>query len=1549
MTFATLLPLIMLVGVPVIIILYLMKPKGTRKVVPSLLLWKNAERNDQSMTFSKRLINNILMILEILTLILLMLAAMSPAIKRGVSGSVKSTILVIDTSGSMQFQDENGRTRLEEAILDAKDFVETSSGDVSIITCDSSIQVLVNGSKDKQKLKRILSGIKATDTAGDISKASGIIESLEKEDVIVFTDGNGAAGLEEMASGMSMDIKVYGEVVQNVGLTQMSMKKNDSGHYDVAIGYQNKGEEVRNFDISLYDAENNLIDVRSVEAAGNQFGTVLMMDRDVSGNFVKAEISGLSQDGLLRDNIAFAIKTDSTEKVMYLVGVGNTYFEKAYTAITSDTVIKVSSDSDITEKNAVAIYDRADLINKDMPRLVQAYKPEGAEIISGAMVTVRTGNLIADMTDYTFGASNLSVLDCPEWAEPLMVVNGGTDQEKVVAYYGEENGVRQVVLGFDIRDSEYPLLAEFPIFVADSITYLTDESLVQSKYIQAGEMVDLSPSVSSAMKLESIDKGEFGGKSKVEKGGIADTSYSGLCKLTDTDANNSVKEEYFVVRYPSMEADGTVETESMSYITDAEYGVRFGSIKRVCLIIALLILVLDWVIYIRRRVRIRRPELIWRIVLTLFIVLATIGIHLPGRKNKVTTIFVVDMSDSNLGNLEAEDDYLRNTISKMPHSDTFGIVTFGRNATTEQFVSDEPEYLGIATNPDGSATDIEGAVEYAISLIPDSRLGRVVILTDGKETVGDVAQTADKLKENDVEICTMIYETELSEDVYLQNVDMPGKMAAGDAYNIKATVYSTFETDAKLKLYNGSEVIDSMDVHLTKGENTFVMKEVAGDEAIEERHVTVEAVGDTVVENNSMVAAALVEAPQKILVVSGLSEDSSGLEHMIESLNKDMTVVSALNAPDTISGLLKYKTIILDDCYIKDLPEGFISSIQSYVRDYGGGLICTGGKESYAPGGYKDSVLEEILPVDMTPKGIEEAPSLAMVMVIDCSGSMDSAGYDPNTGQSVGRSKIDVAVDAAIEAVNTLNRNDYVGVLTFSDNFQWRQKIVQADDKDAIIQQIEEIGIMGGTVIKPAVEEAAKAVNDTDAGVKHILLLTDGEGETKNFDDVTKYINDNGITMSTIAVGSDSDTKLLEQLAEDCGGRYYYSDSSSEVPKIFAEEVYLSGTTYFKNGDFSLSVSNSELVSGLYSEGIPNITGYIATTTKNGAREVISTSEDDPLLSAWQYGLGHSIAWMTNASGEWNGALVGQDDYLEMWNKMLSYACMQSDIGQDSVSVTKRRGKVEISYVASDYSEGTEVIGVYTSPSGESEELVLEPGDPGCYSAVFSPTEMGVYTINIRRDEGEDTVASTTAIETVQFSEEYRRDISNANFKAFVEANGRILDENSKVFTKLKVSNKNRKDITGILIVLSVIMLLCDIVIRRFDLSRILLSRMAAGGVKEAGAGKKVKSNKKTEKSKAQPAGGVVVTAGAPEENVSDAYGNAAAGMNMAGGQNSGNQNMQNIPGTQNNIQDVQMDKKQRKKAEKEARKAAKKQAENQVPAGLDTTTLLQKKKDRNL
>ena len=1402
MSFTSMLPLAALVGVPIIIILYLMKPKGSRRVVPSVLLWKNAEKNEKSTTFSKRLIRNILMYLEIAALLFLMFAAMSPVIKRGVKGSTGSSIIVIDISGSMQFEDESGRSRLEQAVLDAKDIVDMSAGDITIITSGADNEILINGSSDKQRLRKVLNGISPTDAAGDISRAEGLLESLDKDEIVILTDGDGASKLESMSQSNNIDIKVYGDVTGNVGLTQMSMKKNADGLYDIAIGYETVGAGDQDFDISLYDEGGKLLEVRTISVTEDTSSTILMMGKDVEGSYVKAEITEASGDGLSRDNTAYALVMEDNDISAYMVGVGNTYFEKAYTAYSDENLTRVTADSEIEDAGDIlAIYDRGDIVNKNYNRIVQDYHPIDAETIEGAIVTVRTGDLINDMSDYAFGASDLSVLECPDWASPLMVVNAGTDDEKVVAYYGEDSGVRQVVLGFDIRDSEYPLMAEFPIFVADSIAYLTDDNMVQSRYIQAGEGVVLSPSVGGSVTYENADP----------QGDIS-LQTAGLKIVTSMNSSAMQQEsEYYVVRYPVSEADGTLSYEGMSYIKNAEYGIRLGSLTRLCLIFALLIIIVDSVIFLRRSIRVRRLEIVIRCALILLIILSIIGISLFGRKRKTATIFLVDMSDSNLSSLEQESEYIRSSVQELPDGESYGVVTFGRNAMSDQFLSQDKYFYDIATRPDGSATDIEGAVDYAISLIPENYLGRIVVLSDGRETVGDISALSDKLSDAEIEICARLYDSARSSDVYLQSVEMPEKLAEGDAYTMKVTVYSTYETEASIKLWDRSILLDEMSVHLSRGENTFALNETAGSESIEERTVTVEAAGDEEESNNTAVAAAIVEAPQRVLLISGMSEDSTGLESMLEKLNIEMNVVSAHNAPDTISGILKYKTVILDNCYIGDLPEELPGVLQTYIRDYGGGLICTGGRESYAPGGYRDTILEDILPVDMMPKGVDEAPSLALVMAIDCSGSMDS---DDGTN----RKKIDVAVDAAMMAVDNLSRNDYVGVITFSDTFTWRQAIVQVDDKEAIKDKIEEIGIMGGTVIKPAVIDAAKELRDVDAGVKHIILLTDGEGETTDFSDAIELINDNNITMSTIAIGSDSDRILLEELADKCGGRYYYSDSSSEIPKIFTEEVYLSGETYFKNGDFELSVSNNKLVSELYQSGLPNISGYIAVTTKNGAREIITTDQDDPLLSAWQYGLGHSVAWMSTASGTWNEELSQEQDYLEMWSRLLDYVEMEGDIGQDVVSVSKRRGRMEISYEAADYSEDTAVTGVVTSPSGVTKELRLEPGEPGAYSSSIEADEMGVYSLNIIRREGEDVVASTTAIETVQFSDEYKRDVSNTGFISFVEANGRLLNDGDKIFTRLRSSINNRRDITRYLILLAILVLLLDIAVRRLGL-----------------------------------------------------------------------------------------------------------------------------------
>ena len=123
-----------------------------------------------------------------------------------------------------------------------------------------------------------------------------------------------------------------------------------------------------------------------------------------------------------------------------------------------------------------------------------------------------------------------------------------------------------------------------------------------------------------------------------------------------------------------------------------------------------------------------------------------------------------------------------------------------------------------------------------------------------------------------------------------------------------------------------------------------------------------------------------------------MDEDSSNYEKMLRAAGCNYQTVSAINAPESLNDMLAYKSIVLDNVFRTDLPQKFLDNLDTYVKDYGCGLICCGGEESFALGGYRDTELETLLPVDMEPRGTNESPSMAIVMVIDHVGNQESGG-----------------------------------------------------------------------------------------------------------------------------------------------------------------------------------------------------------------------------------------------------------------------------------------------------------------------------------------------------------------------------------------------------------------------------------------------------------------------------------------------------------------------------------------------------------------------------
>lgn len=1544
MIFENFWPLALLAAVPVIIILYLLKPKGEDHLISSNLLWQKLLKNEQSKTFFEKFVHNILMYLQILIIVLLVVALMSPFIRtQGYSGGRK--VLLFDTSGSMQHMTDSGKTRLEEAVAQASDYVRTAQDTrFCVVTQDVlGTKLLAVDMEDADSLVRTMQEIECCDGGGDLAQAQGTLDALVGDDagnaadLIVYTDGQGASAFEELRSSAKKELRVFGEASSNVANEYTVFTAKEDGTYDVMVSVVNYSDSSAAFDVSLYDGEEMLIALTQMQLAPSENASCLFEQVDWQGQTLKSCIDGITFDGgakdsLSADNVSEAVRSRRNQVNGLLVGEGNIFIEKAYLAITGESIARAETDA-LDDYNVV-IYDAGQIpVTEGKNRLLFGDAGQApTEKLENVVLDMKDCDLTAGLSGFTIGVNAACCFALPEGAESFLECDG-----KCVGYYRESDGSKEVVVGFDPRESDFPLRAEFPVFLANVMAYLTDTLWLKENVYYAGEEIALQ----SWAEPDALTFDSRPGK-------------AGLYQVGDEE-----HQETYVVRFQTAtESDGRQTAESVGSTEDIRIQKVKRAVRNLFLLLALVLLVVEWIVYVRQMRYRGKFYLIVRAVVTACVAVAFLGIQVHLGSSRTATIFVVDLSDSNEEHLEEAEKYLRSSIAQMPAGNAYGIVTFGKNALVEQFLTQENHYGGLLTLPEKTATNFEDAVSKALTLIPGDYSGRLVMLTDGKQTRGDVEHMGQALSASRAEFLALLYEDEETPDAYIDNVSLPSYLHPGDKYAVTVLVESNYETDAVLELYNGSSCTASNNVHLNKGSNRFVFSaQVEADTdsgAMENLRVQVKAPGDTCQENDTFSAYSVVEATPKVLLVSGKGVDTSAFTSVLNVAGCDYHVVSALNAPDNINAMLAYKSIILADTYIDDLPVGFLENLETYVKDYGCGFICCGGEESFALGGYRDTVLETVLPVDMQPRSLNEIPSMAMVMVIDHSGSMIGEAMDS------GGSNLDLAIRAACVAVDNLRESDYVGVLTFDDRYDWQVELTVAEDKTAIKDEITHIGEGGGTTIKPALLEACEKIAENEASIKHVVLLTDGMGETNNFQDVINAYTAEGITLSTVAVGSFSDTQLLKQLADKCGGRYYYSDLASDIPKIFAREVFLGSDSYIQDGVFPLEVRKShELTGNLFNDGWPVLYGYIAATAKTAATPVIvSGDKGNPILTVWQYGLGRTVAWNSDITGEWSGAFSGEDDYVQMWKRIVDYSTGNADMGEDKVDVVTAGEQTEITYQTSDYEDGTEIQVTVIDPEGKSVEEKLHASAPGKYTAKLSTPQTGLYHFNIRRSEDGEIQSYLTTAAAVQFSDEYRFDVSADSFLKFVERYGRLITEQDYIFEKISTGARESYSITNLLILLAVCLFVADVAMRRFQFAPefTLVKLRGKSAKRERMADKTVDKITDEILGNTLQGGSNTLEDGMRGQGIAgkDIGGNDIAGRNIAGKNISGgditgkNISGKDITGKDMATQDT-IDKVSMKKEEKKRQGAKKVKRKQQSEQTLDTSELLKKKDDRKL
>ncbi|WP_253944800.1 VWA domain-containing protein [Paenibacillus sp. NEAU-GSW1] len=782
-------------------------------------------------------------------------------------------------------------------------------------------------------------------------------------------------------------------------------------------------------------------------------------------------------------------------------------------------------------------------------------------------------------------------------------------------------------------------------------------------------------------------------------------------------------------------------------------------------------------------------------------------------------VFIADRSSSVQAD-EALGQWIAKAMAGKDDEDMGGIVTVGLDAAVERALSkdalrSEDSYTFRAVVND-QFTDLSQGLRLSSGLLQQAGGGRIVLLSDGAENAGSMLRQAAMLKSAGIEVDVVPITPPQVTDAAIESFDVPSTLRQGEKYNFEFTITSTTAGSGELRLYGDNIELTRSVIQLEAGENRFALQSAALDPGFHQFRAELFTDGDEREQNNEAYAFSKVSGPPGVLIVEGEPGSSANIEAAMDASFIRHETIAPERLSVELASYAAYDSIILHNVPATRIAEKPMEWIAKAVSDYGIGLVMIGGNDSFGLGGYFKTPVERALPVYMDLKGKRQIPSLGLVLVIDRSGSMSDG-------------KLELAKEAAMRTVELLREEDTVGVVAFDSSPWWVVEPTKLTNREDVISKIQGIQPEGGTEIFTAVQEAYNELLEMQTQRKHIILLTDGQSASNpGYKTLTDAMVEKQMTMSTVAVGDGADQTLLQQLAKDAKGRYYFTKDESTLPAIFSRETVMMSRAYIVEQTFTPQIGQAGDWSALWKNGIPQLNAYVATTAKETAEVALLSPEGDPILARWPYGSGRAVAWTSDMTGRWSREWTAWPEMPKMLTEWIKWTFPQFESTPYSVQAELEGRKADIRIRAEggegDYS--TKLTAVINNAVGDTKILEPVPVAPGEYKASLPINEPGVYLMRIGGGENAagGAAAGTTAGFVIPYSPEYRlltHDNGADTLKQLAEATGGSVlayDRPQDAFGFAPERMRQRFDWSRHLFVTALLLLLLDIAMRRLSL-----------------------------------------------------------------------------------------------------------------------------------
>lgn len=826
-------------------------------------------------------------------------------------------------------------------------------------------------------------------------------------------------------------------------------------------------------------------------------------------------------------------------------------------------------------------------------------------------------------------------------------------------------------------------------------------------------------------------------------------------------------------------------------------------------------------------------SLVLHLFICLFFTLAVSGMSYESVVTETEVYVLADISYSAEHSLDDVQQKLNDVAQKLPENSKMGVVCFGRNTQQISDMGGGVPDIRSATKVDRSATDIGAAIRYAGNLFDADVIKRLIVITDGVETVAsnNIVKIVNTLQNDGVYIDAVYLDDNLPDDV--REVQIDDVEFTQNAYKdktesvrvmVRANTGSYSRTDGYVSLYQDGERISRVTASFYSGLNIVTLPlatDSAGIFRYEVRVETAESAADYSAYNNVNYFTQTVTDKREVLFIGGSQADVAAGQRIYG--DDGVTYITDIaKLPLSVEDMCRYDEIALSNFDVRKVPswQMFLSSLGALVNDYGKTLSTYGDTFVQENDGTSEplNMLQKLLPFTI---GNPDQESRLFALVLDISTSMNF------------ESRLNVAKSAAIGLLQSLNPTDMVMVVGYSGVVRPLLDPTYLTTVGVIADAIQKCEVENETNLSAALNHTYDLMPKRFYD-RRIIVISDGlipASDAQKAVDAAIKISRDDIALSAITVYAKPDgLELFDRIVNNqyaVHGVFLQNirhESEVDVAisdlRADAREIVIQGDSY------AVTVSRPSDLAAAGVSAVEAVNGFWYNSAKNTATTVMTvkyyrdrvTAFDVPLYMYYKYGKGRVTSFMSDISGAWTSGWISGSGGAAFLKNLPAANVPDECIDSPFVLDVEGAGSSTSIYVTAPamLPDSTAFTVTLTDPDGlvSTKTLVLQSGR---YCADFATDAPGTYSALIEYANGDLKYGTQTEF-SVSYYAEY--DSFTGYSKAYLY---RLLSENGRIIELDKDSLENSDSeyttyvfkFTLLLLVACAALFVVDIIIRQ--------------------------------------------------------------------------------------------------------------------------------------